>query len=328
MAATDDITERLRAATIASHPLLCRLNEIGNIRSFDGGRTIIEELQFPVLVEPTQFPPFTWYSGYESVRDGYKPANNLHKTCSNETEVQVFTASEYPILQAACAFYEKGTNDNPEIDPVEENIKSTAKMISHSISIGGRRNSVNSLPDLVSATPTIGLVGGIDRQRHKFWRNLSVAYRDGMSLPEVMGLMVDRLSIIEHVNAKKLHRPDLILMGKEDFDIFKSSMPKDVLKAKYSDWGFESIDLGETAVVLDPNIDISIENYSIVGPRIYFLHTKYFNWRIYKNRNWVKLDPDRFYEEANGKPLPDLYAWAGNLTLSCSYVQGVLHRVS
>ena len=50
MAATDDITERLQAATIGSHPLLCRLNEIGNIRSFEGGRTIIEELEFPVLV--------------------------------------------------------------------------------------------------------------------------------------------------------------------------------------------------------------------------------------------------------------------------------------
>jgi hypothetical protein len=262
------------------------------------------------------------------VRDGYKPANNLHKTCSNETEVQVFTASEYPILQAACAFYEKGANDNPEIDPIEENIKSTAKMISHSISIGGRRSSVNSLPALVSATPTIGLVGGIDRQRHKFWRNLSISCSRSMKLSDAVGLMMNRLSIIEHVNAKKLHRPDLILMGKEDFNIFKTTVPAGTMKAKYSEWGFESLDLGETAVVLDPNIDISIENYSVVGPRIYFLHTKYFNWRIYKNRNWVKLDPDRFYEEANGKPLPDLYAWAGNLTLRCSYVQGVLHRVS
>ena len=325
MAATDDITERLRAATIASHPLLCRLNEIGNIRSFDGGRTIIEELQFPVLVEPTQFPPFTWYSGYESVKDGYKPANNLHRHQMEETH---FTASEYPIRQAAVALYEKGPNDDPEIDPLAEAIKSASKMTSHAVSIGGGKNSINSLPDLVSATPTIGIVGGIGRDHYRFWRNLSVSYRDGMSLPEVMGLMMNRLSLIEHVNAKKLHRPDLILMGKEDFDIFKSSMPKNVLKAKYSDWGFESIDLGETAVVLDPNIDISIENYSVVGPRIYFLHTKYFNWRIYKNRNWIKLDPDRFYEEASGKPLPDLYAWAGNLTLSCIYVQGVLHRVS
>ena len=90
----------------------------------------------------------------------------------------------------------------------------------------------------------------------------------------------------------------------------------------------ESFDMNETSVVLDPNIDISIENYSIVGPKIYFLHTKYFHWRWYAQRNWRKLDPDRFSQEAHGKPLPVLYGWAGNLTLSCSYAQGVLHRVS
>jgi len=318
MAATDEISERLQKATIASHPLLCRLNEIGNIKSFEGGRTIIQEIAFPVLVEPNQFPPFTWYGGYEVLKPGqWKPANNLHQAFQNHEVSGVFTAAEYPIQQAAVAFHE----DKQEIDPVAE----AAKMTAQAISSGGGRNSINSLPDLVSITPTIGMVGGIDRKQHRFWRNLSISYRSGQKLSDVMGLMIEKLSIVEYVGSTKLERPDLILMGKDDFNDFKKSLPDGMLKSKYSDWGFESLDFGETAVVLDPSLQSIIENHSVIPSRIYFLHTKYFRWRFYAGRNWKKIDQDRFFAEAT-RPMPDIYAWAGNLTMSCSYVHGVLHR--
>jgi hypothetical protein len=322
MAATEQqITERLQAATLACHPLLCRLNEIGNVRSFSGGRTIVQELEFPVLVDPKPFAESTWYNGYEVLTPGqWTPLNELHKTCTIGEEMGVFTAAEYPIRQAAVMLYEKGY-DPDDIDPVEECIKSAAKMTAETITVGSR-HGINSLPLLVSRTPTIGIIGGIDRQRHIFWRNLAISHDGRIGYRDMMHLMLDRLSIVEGMGSKASQKPDLILMGKEDFD---ACAPKEKTKTKYDDWGFESFEFEGTAVVLDPNIKPWIENYSIFQSRIYFLHTKYFHWRSYADRNWSRIDQDRFSKQAVG-PLPDLYSWAGNLSLNCSYVQGVLYR--
>ena len=151
------------------------------------------------------------------MRDGWKPANNLHKTYENSDETGTFTASEYAIRQAAAAFY-----DNSAADLIEETIKSMQpKIFGHTISLGGGRDSVNSLTDFVSTTPTIGVIGGIGRDRHKFWRNLSVSYHHSVKLSEAMSLMINRLSLIEGIGAKKLKRPDLILMGKGRLQYFQ-----------------------------------------------------------------------------------------------------------
>lgn len=313
------ITELLQKATLASHPLLCRLNEIGNVRSFTGGRTIVQELEFPVLVDPKPFTESTWYNGYDVLKPGqWTQLNDLHKACANSEEAGAFSAAEFPIRQAAVVLL--GESEDTNTDPVEECIKSAAKMTAESITIGGR-NAINSLPFLVSRTPTVGVIGGIDRQRWPFWRNLAVSHDGRTTYPDMFRLMMERLTIIGGIGAKEPEKPDLILMGKKDFD---ACAPKEKVRTKYDDWGFESFESEGSAVVLDPNIKPWIDNYSIFQSRIYFLHTKYFYWRTYASRNWKRLDQDRFHEQAGG-PMPDLYAWAGNLSLNCSYVQGVLY---
>ena len=313
MAAThEEITERLQKATLACNPLLCRLNEIGNVRKFSGGRTIIEELMFPVMVD-TRYASSFYYSGYEAVTSGqYRPANDLHKTCTVQEESGIFTAAEYPIRQAATTMH-RNSPVVDGVDPVEEVIKSVAKMVSNTISSEGVRDSFNSLPALVSTSPTIGVVGGIDRHHYRFWRNLAVSYDKATSLSYLVRIMLDRLTIMDEVGSKKTRRPDLVLMGKDDFDEFYNNSPE----------------LEGTMVVLDPNIKPMIENYAVQHSRIYFLHTEYFHWRFHEDRNWKMLDPDRFCAEAQPEAKKiDLYAMAGNLTLSCSYAQGVLYRVS
>jgi hypothetical protein len=55
---------------------------------------------------------------------------------------------------------------------------------------------------------------------------------------------------------------------------------------------------------------------------MYFLNTKYIFWRPHSARNMVPLDPDRF--SVNQDAMIRLIGWAGNMTVSNSFLQGVL----
>jgi len=51
-------------------------------------------------------------------------------------------------------------------------------------------------------------------------------------------------------------------------------------------------------------------------------NTKYIYWRPHARRNMVPLDPDRF--SVNQDAMIRLIGWAGNMTLSNAFLQGVL----
>jgi hypothetical protein len=55
---------------------------------------------------------------------------------------------------------------------------------------------------------------------------------------------------------------------------------------------------------------------------MYFLDTKYIHWRPHADRDMVPLDPKRF--SVNQDAMVQLLGWAGNMTLSNSFLQGVL----
>jgi hypothetical protein len=309
---TDEISAQLREAMISSHPLLRCLQEIGNVKKFSGGRTIVTELEFPILVEP-KTGSSRWYSGYETINpEQWVPANDLHKTqpySDRGDDETRFSAAEYAIHQVG-AFGEG-----------EKVIKSVSDLFRSTIAIGGGRNSINSLPKLVSTSPTFGLVGGIDRQHHRFWRNLAVRC-DWSNIVGAVELMIERLSITTNLG-KPPRRPDLVLVGEDDFGPFRGLGPA----TEYDEWGFKSVDLDGTAVVLDPGIRPVVDNYVVVPSRIYVLHTRYFALRFHESRDWCALDVDRFITPET-KPIGKMHGWAGNLILSCSYAQGVLSRLT
>ena len=61
---------------------LLRLSRRGNLKTFSGGRTIVQELNY------ADNQTYQWYSGYQTL---------------NIAPSQVFSAAEYPIRQAAVA---------------------------------------------------------------------------------------------------------------------------------------------------------------------------------------------------------------------------------
>jgi len=55
---------------------------------------------------------------------------------------------------------------------------------------------------------------------------------------------------------------------------------------------------------------------------MYFINSNYLHWRPHAARNMVPLDPDRF--SVNQDAMVRLLGWAGNMTVSNCFLQGVI----
>lgn len=310
---------------------LLRLTRRGNLKTFSGGRTIVQELNY------ANNQTFQWYSGYQTL---------------NVSPSQVFTAAEYPIRQAAVAVSISGLEDLQNsgeeaiIDLLESRIMNAEDTFMNGLSQGiygdgTVTNSVGGLQLLVAASPSTGVVGGIDRASWSFWRNQTwSAATDGSTtlssatiLQQMDGLWV---KLIRGRDA-----PDLIIADNVTYRYYLNALQaiqritQESSAADMAEAGFQSLKYITCDVVLDggfqgfsgdPLPSQTSASSSAVGgapsTTMYFLNTKYLHWRPHARRNMVPLDPDRF--SINQDAMIRLIGWAGNMTLSNAFLQGVL----
>ena len=169
-AMTEIVTTTLRNRTgkladnvSKNNALLKRLKAKGKVKLVNGGRTIVQEMEY------TENGTFKRYSGYEML---------------NISPSDVFTASEYNYAQAAVAISISGleeiqnSGEEQIIDLLESRIGNAEKTLVNNIALdcysdgtadGGRQ--IGGLQLLVSSSPTTGVIGGIDRSAWAFWRN-------------------------------------------------------------------------------------------------------------------------------------------------------------
>ncbi|MGI0012645.1 MAG: phage major capsid protein, partial [Nitrososphaera sp.] len=149
-----------------NNALLTYIKRSGKERPFEGGREIMEELEY------AQNQSFIWYSGFE-------PGN----ISLNDT----LTAARFTIKQAMISVtisgLEKVQNAGKEqmIDLLMSRVNSAEKtfwnqmsagIYSDGTAFGGRQ--IGGLALLVSKTPSTGIVGGIDRAAHIWWQNIAI----------------------------------------------------------------------------------------------------------------------------------------------------------
>ena len=266
---------------------------------------------------------------------------------------QTFTAAEYPIRQAAVAVSISGLeelqNSGPEaiIDLLESRIENAEDTFMNGMSNGVYGDgtvtgSVNGLQLLVAASPSTGIVGGIDRATWSFWQNIAYhALTNGgavASAANIQGFM-DSLWL-QLVRGRD--KPDLIVADNNFYKFYWQSLVA-IQRISSEDGkgqfgalsGFESLKYNTADVVLDggyqgastdPLPYETAAGTSAVGGvpanSMYFLNTKYIHWRPHSKRNMVPLDPDRF--SVNQDAMVKLIGWAGNMTLSNAFLQGVL----
>jgi hypothetical protein len=311
---------------------LLRLTRRGNQKTFSGGRTIVQELNY------ADNQTFQWYSGYQTL---------------NIAPSQVFTAAEYPIRQAAVAVSISGleelqnSGEEAIIDLLETRIMNAEDTFMNGLSQGVYgdgtvSNSVGGLQLLVASSPTTGVVGGIDRSQWTFWQN------QAWSASTNGGTTLSSASILQQMDSlwvqliRGRDAPDLIVADNVTYRYFLNALQSiqrvnegaggaapDMAEA-----GFQSLKYITCDVVLDGGFQgfstDPLPGQTSTGTAVggtpsttmYFLNTKYLHWRPHARRNMVPLDPDRF--SVNQDAMIRLIGWAGNMTISNAFLQGVL----
>lgn len=291
--------------------LLFKLKKKGNVKPVDGGRTIVQELEY------AENGTYKRYSGYELL---------------NIAPSDVFTAAEFDWKQVAVAVSISGLeelqNSGKEkvIDLLESRIKNAERTMMNNMSTdvysdgtadGGKQ--VGGLQLLVADSPTTGTVGGINRATWSFWRNYSFdATTDG-------GAAASASNIQSYMNrvwlnlVRNTERPDLLVADNNYYRFYWESLQaiQRITSDEMAKAGFESLKYQGADVVFDGGY-----NGSAPSNHMYFLNTDYIHFRPHKDRNMVPLNPDRF--SVNQDAMVKLIAWAGNMTLSNAFMQGVL----
>lgn len=298
----DNVTE--------NNALLMRLSEKGKIKPVDGGRTIVQELEY------AENGTFQWYSGYEVL--DISPSD-------------VITAAEFDWKQCAAAVSISGLeelqNSGKEkiIDLLESRIGNAERTMKNNIAAGlyatGSGNSgkeIGGLQLLVADSPT-GTVGGISQTGYSFWTN--VVY-DASSNG---GTAATSSNIQTYMNALYVQlvrgndAPDLIVADNNYFNHYLGSLQaiQRITSPKMAEAGFTSLKYMNADVVLDGG-----KGGNCPTNHMYFLNTDYLFYRPHKDRNMVPLNPDR--HSTNQDAIVKLIGWAGNMTASNLSLQGVL----
>jgi hypothetical protein len=296
-----------------NNALSAKLQQRGNIRTFSGGNTIMEELSFAENANGG------WYSGYD-----------LLPVAAQD----VISAAEYAIKQLACPIVMSGLeqlqNAGKEqmIDLLESRINvaeaTMANLLSGGLYSDGTGSGGKELTGLNAAVPTnpaTGTYGGIDRATWTFWRP-KVVGRSALAVPGP----ITPTNVGEAMNklwaqlVRGSDRPDLIVTDSVFWGTYVASLQalQRFTQAETGKLGFPSLKYMDADIVLDGGI-----GGFCPASTMFFLNTKYISLRPHSARNMVPLSPNRRYA-INQDAEVQILAWAGNLTVRGEQFQGRL----
>ena len=314
-----------------NNALLARLDRRGKVKTFSGGRTIVQELNY------ANNQTFQWYSGYQVL---------------NIAPSQTFTAAEYPIRQSACAVSISGleelqnSGEEAIIDLLESRIENAEETFMNGMSNGiygdgTVTGSVNGLQLLVSTAPTSGVIGGIDRSTWTFWQNIAYSGNTNGGAPTSTANIQNYMDSLWVQLVRGRDSPDLIVADNNYYKLYWQSLQAiqriatENGEGEFGALGFQTLKYNTADVVLDGGFqgfstdplpyETSAGTSAVGGApsnTMYMLNTKYLHWRPHARRNMVPLDPDRF--SVNQDAMVKLIGWAGNFTMSNAFLQGVL----
>jgi len=316
-----------------NNALLARLSKRGRMKTFSGGRTIVQELNY------ANNQTFQWYSGYQTL---------------NIAPSQTFSAAEYPIRQSAVAVSISGleelqnSGEEAIIDLLESRIENAEDTFMNGMSQGVYGDgtvtgSVNGLQLLVSASPTSGIVGGIDRATWTFWQNQAYGAVTNGGAAATAANIQNYMDSLWVTLVRGRDAPDLIVADNNYYKYYWQSLQaiqriaSENGSGEFGTLGYQTLKYNTADVVLDGGFqgfstdplpyETSAGTSAVGGApsnTMYMLNTKYIHWRPHARRNMVPLDPDRF--SVNQDAMVKLIGWAGNMTLSNAFLQGVLYN--
>ena len=289
--------------------LLRRLEQRGNVKPADGGRTLVQELEY------AENSTFQYYSGYEVL---------------NVAPSETFSAAEFNWKQAAVNVTWSGLEADIQnagrekvINLLESRIANARRTMANNLSTGifsdGTGTSgkqVGGLQSLVADAPATGTVGGINRANYSFWRNQTYDFSDESVTPSATTIQAAMRNL--YLNCKRgsaaSEAPDFVVAGTTYFEYFWNSLTtiQRVTSDDEATAGFDSLKFRKADVFHDEDC---------AAARMYMLNTQYLFWRPHRNRNMVPLErKGAVNQDATVVPI----VWAGNLTMSNAARQGVI----
>lgn len=288
--------------------LLKKLSMKGNIRPVDGGRTIVEELEY------AENATFGYYTGYETL---------------DVSPSDVMTAAEFDWKQAYVNVVASGLEVEVQnagreriINLLEKRIQNAVKTAKNQTTVGlysdgtgSNGKQIGGLQHIVALDPATGVVGGINRANYSFWQNqtsgdvadIDTDFADLKSEMEDMWLECSRGD----------DRPDLIVADKVLFKNYWNGLTElqRFSTPDVGELGFPTLKFNTADVVYE-------DSTGIRDNTMYFLNTDYLYFRPHTNRNWSPMEKR---EPVNQDALVIPLLFAGNLTCSNASLQGVVY---
>ena len=249
------------------------------------------------------------------------------------------TAARFPIKQAAISVVISGLegiqNSGKEamIDLIRARVDTaegtfwnqmSAGVYSDGTAFGGKQ--IGGLGLLVSKAPTTGVVGGIDRATNPWWQNVAID-----QTVHAFGA-VTAANIQAYMNTMTLQLKrntdgvDLIVFDNNFYQFYLASLQ--TIQRIADDGMAKNVGSGWTALKYygaGKSVDVVLDggkNGQIPASTGYFLNTEFFSYRPASERNFKVIGGDR--TNVNQDAIVRLYAWAGNMTIRNSSLQGVL----
>jgi len=302
-------TRRIADNVTKNNALLARLQQRGNVRTFSGGNTIIQELSF------AENGNAGFYSGYDLL-----PVNAQ----------DVLSGAEFNIKQLACPVVISGLemlqNSGREqlIDLLEGRINvaeaTMANKLAQSIysdGTGSGGKEITGLNAAVPSNPSTGTYGGIDRASFSFWRSQLYDF-SAQSVTPGSATIQAGLNTLWSSLVRGADRPDLVVLDTVYWTYYLTSLQA---QQRFTDpatgsLGFPTVKFMDSDVVLDGGI-----GGFCPASTGFMLNTRYIFLRPHAQRNMVALSPERRYA-INQDAAVQILVFAGNLTCSGAQFQG------
>lgn len=295
-----------------NNALLNRLKKKGKVKMVNGGRTIVQEIEY------AENGTYKRYSGYEAL--DISPSD-------------VFTGAEFNYAQSAVAVSISGlemiqnSGEEAIIDLLESRISNAEKTMANNTSLdcysngsadGGRQ--IGGLQLLVAATPT-NVVGGIDASTTvgAFWQNTAFSAVTNGGNAATASNIGDYMNRIYVQQVRGTDKPDLIVADNNYYRLYLESLQaiQRIASDDEASAGFMSLKYMSSDVVLDGG-------YGGGAPTntMFFLNTDYIYFRPAAGRMFEPLGDERF--AVNQDAMVKLIGFAGNMTVSNRRLQAVL----
>lgn len=258
-----------------SNPFLVYLKE--RQKSFPGGHKIVE----PLI-----------YGNVEGIK-----SYSLYDTISYDTNIPVSAAEFVPKNIVAPIIISKdeelqNSGETQVLSMLESKIEIVEKTLKDSVTSmlygDGTGNGGKDLTGLGAAISATGTYGGIDRGTYAWWRANVISNSGTPGTPGTLSLTSMMRTFLKISDGND--QPDLLLCGMatwhEYFKLVESKIQiNTTVGKKMADYGFQTLEFMGKPIIADPNCPEGI---------IYFINSKYMNWRVHKDANFAttKFRPD------------------------------------